>query len=276
MATSLDNDPAPSGVHERDDPTILSPPFPKGGQGGFYNATGDPSPNAASTQLFFRFMTDLDGAIRDQDLKAAQIRELTNKMLDDVGNLIPKASEAGNSAAVGGQGAPGQARSPNSSISESLNSPDTNTSRNINAGTNVVESYRKRVGTDKAGQAETLGYEQNPWAWVGGTPPWLRQTPDLKVITEVPSDAVPHLAPDGQTFFPAPDAEFHKVYEAGKANGLEPIAASQAIGQFGRFDFQRQESEKRFIRKYTNAPNFAVGVYMRAAGFSLEETKFIA
>jgi hypothetical protein len=49
-----------------------------------------------------------------------------------------------------------------------------------------------------------------------------------------------------------------------------------AIGQFGRFDFQRKESEGIFIKPYTNASNFAVGVYMRGAGFSLEETKFIA
>jgi len=30
----------------------------------------------------------LDGAVRDQDLKGVQIRGLTKKMLDDVGNLL--------------------------------------------------------------------------------------------------------------------------------------------------------------------------------------------
>jgi hypothetical protein len=40
-----------------------------------------------SVTLFPRFMMDLDGVIRDGDLKGAQVRELTNRMLDDVERL---------------------------------------------------------------------------------------------------------------------------------------------------------------------------------------------
>ncbi len=43
----------------------------------------------SSAGLFPSFMMDLDDAVRGQDLKPTQIRDLTNKMLDDVGNLIP-------------------------------------------------------------------------------------------------------------------------------------------------------------------------------------------
>lgn len=92
----------------------------------------------------------------------------------------------------------------------------------------------------------------------------------------MPADAVPHLAPDGETFFAPPGADFRKIYEAGKASSLSPDAALRAIGEVGKFDFQRRENQKLFIKNYTDASNFAVGVYMRGAGFSLEQTKFIA
>jgi hypothetical protein len=47
---------------------------------------GGPS---AAMKLFPPFLMDLDGAVRSQDLKPTQIRDLTNRMLDDVGNLLP-------------------------------------------------------------------------------------------------------------------------------------------------------------------------------------------
>jgi hypothetical protein len=42
------------------------------------------------------------------------------------------------------------------------------------------------------------------------------------------------------------------------------------------FDFQRQSDANLFIGKYADASNYAVGVYMRGAGFSLAETQFVA
>ncbi len=67
-----------------------------------------------------------------------------------------------------------------------------------------------------------------------------------------------------------------KIYKAGKANGRDQAAALRAVGHFGTFDFQRQESKKLFVSDYVNASNFAVGIYMKGAGFSLGMTKFIA
>lgn len=56
---------------------------------------------------------------------------------------------------------------------------------------------------------------------------------------------------------------------------MNPLAALRAIGQFGTFDFQRNKSEGVYYKLYVNASNFAVGVYMRGAGFSLWETKIL-
>ncbi len=66
------------------------------------------------------------------------------------------------------------------------------------------------------------------------------------------------------------------MYDAGKANRLDPIAAQRAIGHFGTVDFQRDKVNNLFIEEYKHASNYAVGVYMRGAGFSLRETKIIA
>ncbi len=74
-------------------------------------AEGGANPGSGGSPLFPRLMTDLDGAIRDGDLKAVQVRDLTNKMLDDVATLYLA----------------GRDKSLNSSIPELQNSSDTNT-----------------------------------------------------------------------------------------------------------------------------------------------------
>jgi hypothetical protein len=77
------------------------------------------------------------------------------------------------------------------------------------------------------------------------------QSPGLTVINQVPSDAVKYTTPDGQTFWAPPGADFGAATAAGQANGLNPFAANQAIGQFGTFDYQR--SGDTFISAYTPA-----------------------
>ncbi|MFZ0932087.1 MAG: hypothetical protein WAN11_26040 [Syntrophobacteraceae bacterium] len=180
------------------------------------------------------------------------------------------------------------------------NFSDKNTRTNTNAETNVLESYGKPDLADSVSQRtedaqrdvdglhvagwdapqqenpSEIGTGAMPDLWNFSEVPTVGQHSKLRVTHELPSDAVPQLAPDGRTFFVPPDADFHEVYEAIKANGLDPIAASKAIGHFGTFDFQRQEDKNLLISEYTNASNFAVGVYMRGAGFSLQWTKFIA
>jgi hypothetical protein len=113
----------------------------------FNSKYADPNgPNGVDAEalaFFPSYLMDLDGAVRDQDLKPTQIRDLTNKMLDDTERLY-----------LAGRQAPS----------------DTNTSRNMNADKNVIESTDKPNQTD-GGQGQTdgaarghenTGYPENP------------------------------------------------------------------------------------------------------------------
>lgn len=91
----------------------------------------------------------------------------------------------------------------------------------------------------------------------------------------LPPDAVTHHALDGAEFKAPPDADFNEVYEAGKADGLDPVQIWRNVGHFGRFDFQRDAAGKSYVKGYANASNFAVGVYMNAAGYSLATAIYI-
>jgi hypothetical protein len=86
----------------------------------------------------------------------------------------------------------------------------------------------------------------------------------------VPEDAVLVTAGDGTSFNAPPYANFGKIYAAGQANWQNPIAAQFAVGQFGTYDFQRDDG--MFYSEYTDASNYAVGVYMAGAGYSYEAT----
>jgi hypothetical protein len=90
----------------------------------------------------------------------------------------------------------------------------------------------------------------------------------LIVTHQVPQDAVLYATPDGQTFFVPPNTNLGAVVAAGQANGLNPFAMQQAIGQFGTFDFQRSDPGY-FISAYTDASNYAVGAYGQGAGLPL-------
>jgi hypothetical protein len=60
------------------------------------------------------------------------------------------------------------------------------------------------------------------------------------------------------------------VYAAGQANWQNPFAAPYYIWHFGIYDFQRDDGT--FYSAYTNASNYAVGVYAAGAGYSLSAT----
>jgi hypothetical protein len=49
-----------------------------------------------------------------------------------------------------------------------------------------------------------------------------------------------------------------------------------AIGQEGKFDYQRDVKNKKFYPKYVSAANYAAGVYMAGAGYSLDATLLVA
>ncbi len=87
----------------------------------------------SSAGLFPSFMMDLDDAVRGQDLKPTQIRDLTNKMLDDTQRLYFASNTAAQPAAATDAGGAGET---NKNPSED----NTNTGSNTNAATNVVDS----------------------------------------------------------------------------------------------------------------------------------------
>jgi len=112
----------------------------------------------------------------------------------------------------------------------------------------------------------------NLYAYVGGNP--VSETDALgldpmKIVHEIPADAVFYRAPNGAGFFAPPWANFCEERAAGEVNGLNPFAMNEAIGQGGKYDYQR--SGNTFYTWYTNASNFGVGVYMNGAGASLSE-----
>jgi len=61
-----------------------------------------------------------------------------------------------------------------------------------------------------------------------------------------------------------------KIYAAGQTNGQDILATNSAVGIFGTYDFQRRNGH--FYKAYSDASNYAVGVYMAGAGYSCFDT----
>ena len=63
----------------------------------FYSHFSDSSEpggvNSEAMKLFPAYLMGLNGAVRDQDLKGSEIRDLADKMLDDVGKLVPTGAD---------------------------------------------------------------------------------------------------------------------------------------------------------------------------------------
>ncbi len=92
----------------------------------------------------------------------------------------------------------------------------------------------------------------------------------LTIVHEVPADAISLTAGDGTSFYAPAYANFSKVYAAGQANWQTPAAAYFALTHFGPYAFQRDDGN--FYSAYTNASNYAVGVYLAGAGYSYDAT----
>ncbi len=124
------------------------------------------------------------------------------------------------------------------------------------------------ASTDRASTADQSSTRTES----GGDPGSGKPTPeqDLKPVYDVPDNAVSYTTSDGTQFYAPPDADFRKVYAAGQANGKDSEAANSAIGQFAPYDFQRRNGY--FYHAYTDASNYAVGVYMAGAGYFYSET----
>nr|WP_255429201.1 RHS repeat-associated core domain-containing protein [Ramlibacter albus] len=92
---------------------------------------------------------------------------------------------------------------------------------------------------------------------------------------KVPSDSCTCML--GSTTFYAPTGtNFAAVQAAGQSNGRNPLEVNRTVGHWGTFDFQRDVAMNQFTAAYTDASNFAVGVYMHGAGYSREATGAIA
>lgn len=96
----------------------------------------------------------------------------------------------------------------------------------------------------------------------------------LTIVRDVPDDAVSLTAGDGTQYFEPPYARFQSVYAAGQAHWQDPVAALLAVGHYGTYDYQRDEGV--FYSAYTDASNYAVGVYMAGAGYTYDATIAIA
>ncbi len=98
----------------------------------------------------------------------------------------------------------------------------------------------------------------------------------------IPPDGVPISGGDPPTLLIAPPlADFREVYAAGQAIASLPLSeqyprARAAIAQGGTYDFQRNVPEQKLYHAYIPAANYAVGVYMAGAGYSLFDTLALA
>jgi hypothetical protein len=107
----------------------------------------------------------------------------------------------------------------------------------------------------------------------------------------VPKDAIVVTRPDGTTIddpdspnrklMAPPRANFKDVYAAGERIANWPLMqqidpARTALQQGGTYDFQRDEATNTYFDEYVPAANYAIGVYMAGAGYSLAGTYAIA
>lgn len=101
----------------------------------------------------------------------------------------------------------------------------------------------------------------------------------LKKTNASPPDAVRVTTPDGTSFHAPPYADFAAVYRYGRSLrsipfGLDAFGLQTAVGHGGMYDFQRDG--QTFIAPYTYASNYAVGIVLNGAGYSLNSAISIA
>lgn len=104
---------------------------------------------------------------------------------------------------------------------------------------------------------------------------------DALVVTPADGKPIPDKHSKTKYLMAPPHADFRAVYAAGREIApLPPLQqyprAGADIGQGGTYDFQRDVPNLKFYHAYTNASNYAVGVYMAGAGYSLSVTILLA
>jgi hypothetical protein len=99
-------------------------------------------------------------------------------------------------------------------------------------------------------------------------------------IQGVPAGSQSVTAPDGTTFNAPSYADFAAAYKYGQSIssipfGLDTFGIQVAVGHGGMYDFQRSGGQS-FTGAYTYASNYAVGVVLAGAGYSLDQALKIA
>jgi len=103
--------------------------------------------------------------------------------------------------------------------------------------------------------------------FAGGKPTFVRGVPN----------GTCSCSSGGENFAAPPGTNFSDVYDTAVNSGIVGVpntgftnysAGKASIAQFGTYDYQRNAATNSFIPAYTDAANFAVGVYMSGAGFS--------
>ncbi|SFD53815.1 Ig-like domain-containing protein [Pseudoalteromonas denitrificans] len=134
------------------------------------------------------------------------------------------------------------------------------------------------------------GGDSNIYGYVLGDPVNYFDPNGLKrqihFIRGIPSDGKPYYSIAGNHGFYTPQhANFYSVLAAGKETGKLNLLSrwnqiNTDVGHFGTFDFQREaqgsSTDFYFILAFTDSSNYAVGVYMFGAGYSISEMNSIA
>lgn len=99
--------------------------------------------------------------------------------------------------------------------------------------------------------------------------------PPMTIYKDTPPNSQVFTALNDEKFLAPAGTDFQIEYNAGATDGLWGIGQ---IITWGRFDYQRNagkgylESGNTLYLQYENGGNYGVGVYMRGANYSLQDT----
>jgi len=112
------------------------------------------------------------------------------------------------------------------------------------------------------------------YAWDGSASRRLKS--GMIKVYRIPKNAVRYVSPSGQEFYAPAGIDFKAMHDLAKCK--PPLPEGKAIRHYGAFDFQRNAGQgpqkdtnnDHFYPAYTDASNYAVGVYTHGEGDSRE------